>query len=182
MVLPLTPPFDGSRQDPGYIKGYPPGVRENGGQYTHGALWVVMAMARLGAGDEAVELFHMLNPLNHTRTAADVERYKAEPDANAGDVSAHPAHAGRGGWTWYTGSGLDVPRGAREHPRAPAPGPDLRDGSLHPFVLAGLPDRLAIRPHALRNHGGEPGAPLPRNRGGGARRRVGRSPFHPSRR
>ncbi len=104
VVLLLTPPFDHSAQDPGYIKGYPPGVRENGGQYTHAALWVVMAMARLGAGDEAVELFHMLNPVNHTRTAADVGRYRAEPYVLAGDVYAHPAHAGRGGWTWYTGS------------------------------------------------------------------------------
>ena len=100
----LTPPFDRSAQEPGYIKGYPPGVRENGGQYTHAAVWTVMAMARLGYGDEAVELFHMLNPVNHTRTAADVERYKAEPYVLAGDVFAHPAHAGRAGWTWYTGS------------------------------------------------------------------------------
>jgi len=104
VVLLLTPPFDQSAQDPGYIKGYPPGVRENGGQYTHAALWVVMAMAQRGSGDEAGELFHMLNPVNHTRTAADVERYKAEPYVIAGDVCAHPAHAGRGGWTWYTGS------------------------------------------------------------------------------
>ena len=100
----LTPPFDRSAQEPGYIKGYPPGVRENGGQYTHAAVWTVMAMARLGYGDEAVELFHMLNPANHTRTASDVERYKAEPYVLAGDVLAHPAHAGRAGWTWYTGS------------------------------------------------------------------------------
>jgi cyclic beta-1,2-glucan synthetase len=104
VLLLLAPPFDVSAQDPGYIKGYPPGVRENGGQYTHGALWVVMAMARLGSGDEAAELFHMLNPINHTRTAADVDRYKAEPYVVAGDLYAHPAHAGRGGWTWYTGS------------------------------------------------------------------------------
>jgi cyclic beta-1,2-glucan synthetase len=104
-VLPLlTPPFDQSAQDPGYIKGYPPGVRENGGQYTHAALWVVMAMARRGSGDEAVELFHMINPINHTRTAADVERYKIEPYVVAGDVCTHPAHAGRGGWSWYTGA------------------------------------------------------------------------------
>jgi len=100
----LEPPFDQSAQDPGYIKGYPPGVRENGGQYTHAALWVVMAMARRGSGDEAVEIFHMLNPVNHTRTAADVERYKIEPYVLAGDVCAHPAHAGRGGWSWYTGA------------------------------------------------------------------------------
>ncbi|HSD65789.1 MAG TPA: carbohydrate-binding protein, partial [Vicinamibacteria bacterium] len=104
-ILPLlTPPFDRSSQEPGYIKGYPPGVRENGGQYTHAAVWTVMAMSRLGSGDEAVELFHMLNPVNHTRTAADVERYKAEPYVLAGDVFAHPAHAGRAGWTWYTGA------------------------------------------------------------------------------
>ncbi len=104
VILLLSPPFDGSIQDPGYIKGYPPGVRENGGQYTHGALWVVMAMARLGSGDEAVELFHMLNPVNHTRTPAGVGRYMAEPYVIAGDVHADPEHAGRGGWTWYTGS------------------------------------------------------------------------------
>ena len=77
LLLLLDPPFDRSAQDPGYIKGYPPGVRENGGQYTHAAVWIVMALARLGSGDEAAELFHMLNPINHARTAADVERYKA---------------------------------------------------------------------------------------------------------
>ena len=122
VVLLLTPPFDRSPQDPGYIKGYPPGVRENGGQYTHAALWVVIAMARLGSGDEAVELFHMLNPINHARTAADVEHYRAEPYVVAGDVYAHPAHAGRGGWTWYTGSaawmyraGLESILGLRRH-------------------------------------------------------------------
>ncbi len=104
LLLLLDPPFDRSAQDPGYIKGYPPGVRENGGQYTHAALWTVMALARLGSGDEVAELFHMLNPINHTRTAADVERYKAEPYAVAGDVYARAPHAGRGGWSWYTGS------------------------------------------------------------------------------
>jgi cyclic beta-1,2-glucan synthetase len=104
LIALLTPPFDRSAQEPGYIKGYPPGVRENGGQYTHAAVWTLMAMARLGYGDEAVELFHMLNPVNHTRTVADVERYKAEPYVLAGDVFAHPSHAGRAGWTWYTGS------------------------------------------------------------------------------
>jgi cyclic beta-1,2-glucan synthetase len=104
VLLLLTPPFDQSAQDPGYIKGYPPGVRENGGQYTHAALWIVMAMAGLGSGDEAVELFHLLNPINHTRTPADVDRYKTEPYVVAADVYAHHSHAGRGGWTWYTGS------------------------------------------------------------------------------
>jgi len=122
VVLVLTPPFDQSAQDAGYIKGYPPGVRENGGQYTHAAVWTVMAVARLGNGDEAVELFHLLNPINHTRSAADVERYKAEPYVTAGDVYANPAHAGRGGWTWYTGSagwmyraGLESILGLKRH-------------------------------------------------------------------
>jgi cyclic beta-1,2-glucan synthetase len=100
----LTPPFDQSPLDPGYIKGYLPGIRENGGQYTHAALWAVMAIARLGSGDEAVELFHMLNPINHTRSRQDVERYKVEPFVVAADVYTHPMHMGRGGWTWYTGS------------------------------------------------------------------------------
>ena len=104
VVLVLTPPFDRAPMDPGYIKGYIPGIRENGGQYTHAAAWVVLAMARLGHGDEAVELFHMLNPVNHSRGPVDTERYKAEPYVMAGDVYDHPAHRGRGGWTWYTGS------------------------------------------------------------------------------
>jgi cyclic beta-1,2-glucan synthetase len=104
VILLLAPAFDQSAQDPGYIRGYPPGVRENGGQYTHAAVWVVMAVAAQGSGDEAVELFHMLNPINHTRTASDAERYKAEPYALAGDVYSHPQHAGRGGWSWYTGA------------------------------------------------------------------------------
>lgn len=104
MLLLLNPPFDRSAQDPGYIKGYPPGIRENGGQYTHAAVWIVMALARLGSGDEAAEFFHMLNPVNHSRTPADVSRYKTEPYVMAGDVYARPPHAGRGGWSWYTGS------------------------------------------------------------------------------
>jgi len=104
LVLLLTPPFDRMARDPGYIKGYLPGIRENGGQYTHAALWVVIALARLGLGVEAMELFHMINPINHTRTPEQIERYKAEPYAVAADVYAHPMHIGRGGWTWYTGS------------------------------------------------------------------------------
>jgi cyclic beta-1,2-glucan synthetase len=103
-LLLLHPPFDHSAQDPGYIKGYPPGVRENGGQYTHAAAWIVMALARLGSGDEAAEVFHMLNPVNHARRPEDVARYRIEPYVVAGDVYTHPAHRGRGGWSWYTGS------------------------------------------------------------------------------
>ena len=104
VVLLLTPPFDSMAQDPGYIKGYVPGVRENGGQYTHAAVWTVIALAQLGLGDEAMELFHMVNPINHMRTPAGLEQYRAEPYVVAADVYAQPMHLGRGGWTWYTGS------------------------------------------------------------------------------
>ena len=104
ILLLLHPPFDKSSQEPGYIKGYPPGVRENGGQYTHAAVWIVMALAKLGSGDEAAEFFHMLNPVSHARNAADVARYKTEPYVMAGDVYARSPHAGRGGWSWYSGS------------------------------------------------------------------------------
>jgi cyclic beta-1,2-glucan synthetase len=104
LLLLLHPPFDQSDQEPGYVKGYPPGVRENGGQYTHAAVWIVMALAQLGSGDEAVELFHMLNAVNHSRTALGADRYKTEPYVLAGDVYAGSPHAGRGGWSWYTGA------------------------------------------------------------------------------
>jgi len=104
LVLLLTPPFDRMTHDPGYIKGYLPGVRENGGQYTHAAVWTVIALSRLGLGDDAMELFHMLNPINHMRTAENVARYRVEPFVVAADVYAHAMHVGRGGWTWYTGS------------------------------------------------------------------------------
>jgi cyclic beta-1,2-glucan synthetase len=114
LVMLLDPPFDRGSQQPGYIKGYPPGVRENGGQYTHAAAWVIMALARLGAGDEVAELFHMLNPVNQARTARDVERYKLEPYVLAGDVYANPSHVGRGGWSWYTGSAAWMYRAAVE--------------------------------------------------------------------
>ena len=104
LALLFTPPFDHSALDPGYIKGYPPGLRENGGQYTHAALWSVMAFARLGEGDKAAALFGLLNPINHARTRTDMYRYKVEPYVVAADVYAAPGHVGRGGWTWYTGS------------------------------------------------------------------------------
>jgi cyclic beta-1,2-glucan synthetase len=89
---------------PGYIKGYPPGIRENGGQYTHAALWSVIALAKLGEGDKAASLFSLLNPINHARAPADAHRYKVEPYVVAADVYAVEPHVGRGGWTWYTGS------------------------------------------------------------------------------
>jgi cyclic beta-1,2-glucan synthetase len=104
LVLLLAPPFDRTPLDPGYIKGYLPGIRENGGQYTHGALWSVIAFAILGDGDRAAELFSMLNPVHHASTRAGLNRYKVEPYVVAADVYAEKPHVGRGGWTWYTGS------------------------------------------------------------------------------
>ena len=104
LALLFAPPFDKTSLDPGYIKGYPPGIRENGGQYTHAALWSVMAFAALGEGDKAAALFSLLNPINHARTRAGVHRYKVEPYVVAADVYATAPHLGRGGWTWYTGS------------------------------------------------------------------------------
>jgi cyclic beta-1,2-glucan synthetase len=104
LILLLTPPFDTMEPNPGYIRGYLPGVRENGGQYTHAALWNVLAFAMLGDGDRAWELFSLLNPVNHGRTPDEVARYRAEPYVVAADVYSVPPHTGRGGWTWYTGS------------------------------------------------------------------------------
>ena len=104
LVILFTPPFDRGNLDPGYIKGYVPGVRENGGQYTHGAIWTMIAFALLGDGERAGELFSLLNPINHASTRAGLHKYKVEPYVAAGDVYAVPPHTGRGGWTWYTGS------------------------------------------------------------------------------
>ena len=100
----FTPPFDVATHDPGYIKGYLPGVRENGGQYTHAAVWTAMAYALLGDGDKAHELYSMLNPIAHGSTRAEVQRYKIEPYVMAGDIYGMEPHTGRGGWSWYTGS------------------------------------------------------------------------------
>jgi cyclic beta-1,2-glucan synthetase len=160
VILLLTPPFDGAGQDPGYIRGYPPGVRENGGQYTHAAAWIVMALAKLGSGDEAAELFHMLNPINHTRDRAGVDRYRGEPYVLAGDVCAHPEHTGRAGWSWYTGSagwmyraGLESILGLRRRgatfevdPCVPASWPEYaitwRVGRTTYEIAVANPDRL----------------------------------------
>jgi cyclic beta-1,2-glucan synthetase len=160
LILLLDPPFDRSAQDPGYIKGYPPGVRENGGQYTHAAAWVVIALARLGSGDEVAELFHMLNPINHTRTPVDTQRYKAEPYVVAGDVYGRAPHAGRAGWSWYTGSaawmyraGLESMLGLRRRgdtfsidPCIPSSWPEYEIawtvGRAHYVISVSNPDRL----------------------------------------
>jgi cellobiose phosphorylase len=100
----FDPPFDRGALQPGYIKGYVPGIRENGGQYTHAATWVVLAVALQGRGDRALELWNMLNPIYHATTLTEVQRYKVEPYVVCADVYSVPPHVGRGGWTWYTGS------------------------------------------------------------------------------
>ena len=175
-ALLLTPPFDNSAQQPGYIKGYPPGIRENGGQYTHAAAWLVMALAELDRGDEAMELFHLLNPVNHARTAADVERYKIEPYVVAGDVYSNPSHPGRGGWSWYTGSagwmyrvGLERLLGLRRH------GAHLAIDPCVPAMWPGFQVHWRVGetqlPHRRRQS-----RPAPGGVGAGdARRRAGRS-------
>ncbi|PLP98020.1 GH36-type glycosyl hydrolase domain-containing protein [Cupriavidus pauculus] len=114
LALLFTPPFDKGTLDPGYIKGYPPGLRENGGQYSHAAMWAVLAFARLGEANKAVELLSLLNPINHALTPAAVERYKVEPYVVAADVYSVPPHIGRGGWTWYTGAAGWMYRAALE--------------------------------------------------------------------
>jgi cyclic beta-1,2-glucan synthetase len=100
----LTPPFNKTLLNPGYIKGYPPGVRENGGQYTHGSLWIPLAFARKGEVDKAVHILNLMHPSHHTSTKKDTERYKVEPYVLAGDVYSLEGQVGRGGWSWYTGS------------------------------------------------------------------------------
>ncbi|MEA4909946.1 MAG: hypothetical protein VB089_20155, partial [Anaerolineaceae bacterium] len=123
LILLFTPPFDHTLKDPGYIKGYLPGIRENGGQYTHAALWTVWALAQQGQGDKAGELFRLLSPIYHADTAEKVERYKVEPYVIAADVYGVAPHTGRGGWTWYTGSsgwmyrlGIEAILGVRRNP------------------------------------------------------------------
>jgi cyclic beta-1,2-glucan synthetase len=116
--------------NPGYIKGYVPGVRENGGQYTHAAIWTLIAFAMLGDGERAGELFALLNPVNHSSTRAGLHKYKVEPYVAVGDVYAVPPHTGRGGWTWYTGSAGWIYRAGLEY--------------ILGFQLEG--ERLAIRP------------------------------------
>lgn len=104
LALLFTPAFDQTALEPGYIKGYPPGLRENGGQYTHAAMWSILAFVKLGQADRAYRLFSLLNPINHALTPDAVERYRVEPYVIAADVYSEPPHVGRGGWTWYTGS------------------------------------------------------------------------------
>jgi cyclic beta-1,2-glucan synthetase len=140
LVLLFTPPFDRDARDPGYIKGYHPGVRENGGQYTHAAVWVAWALAELGQHDEAFEIFGFLNPISHSDSAERAAHYRVEPYAVAADVYGAPPFTGQGGWTWYTGSsswlyrlGIEGLLGLRKQgssfevdPRVPAAWPGFR--------------------------------------------------------
>jgi cyclic beta-1,2-glucan synthetase len=114
LVKLFTPAFDLTHHDPGYIKAYPPGLRENGGQYSHAAMWTVLAFALQGDGDRAAEVFSILNPINHANNSEAVERYKVEPYVVCADVYSSPQHLGRGGWTWYTGSAGWMYRSAAE--------------------------------------------------------------------
>ena len=152
----FTPPFDKTALDPGYIKGYPPGIRENGGQYTHAAAWSIMGFAALGQGDKAGELFALVNPITHTATRAGVLRYKVEPYVAAADVYSVAPHVGRGGWTWYSGSAGWLQRAGVES----ILGLRLRGASLSidPCIPAGWPGyemtlryRGAVYEIAVRN-------------------------------
>ena len=114
LILLFTPPFDKGKLHPGYIKGYVPGIRENGGQYTHASTWVVQAAALLGQGDRAKEYFDLLSPVRHTTTPEQVALYHVEPYVVVADIYGEPPHTGRGGWTWYTGSAAWLYRVALE--------------------------------------------------------------------
>ena len=171
LLMLLTPPFDHMQHDPGYIKGYLPGVRENGAQYTHAALWSVLATALRGDGERAFELFQMLNPLNHGRTADELSIYKVEPYVVAADVYTAEGQLGRGGWTWYTGSaswmyrvGLEAILGFRKsgdrltiRPSVPASWPSytitFRYGSSSYEIVVTAPGTLGDRPLELEVDG-----------------------------
>jgi cyclic beta-1,2-glucan synthetase len=142
VMLLLTPPFTGAVADPGYIRAYPPGVRENGGQYTHGALWMVQALAQRGEHERAYAMLSRLNPIHHARTEAQVARYRIEPYVIAADIYYAPGLEGRGGWSWYTGAAGWMYRIALEH----VLGFSVRDGyvQIAPVAPRKL-DRYRIR-------------------------------------
>lgn len=174
LVRLLTPPFDRTTPSPGYIQGYPPGLRENGAQYTHGVIWSIVAWSMLNRGDKAMEIFHMLNPITHTRTDHEVKRYTGEPYVMAADVYTASPHEGHAGWTWYTGAsgwmyqaGLEWILGIRRRgerliisPRIPADWPEFsvnyRFGNTHYFIsvenkscTSREPTRLIVDGHEI---------------------------------
>ena len=137
LALLFAPPFDKTSQDPGYIKGYPPGIRENGGQYTHAATWSVMALAKLGEGDKAFDLFSMLNPINHARTRSEVHRYKVEPYVVAADIYAKgtPCRPWRLDLVHRLGR-MDAARRHRGHSGSPDKGKFPAPRPVHSTALA----------------------------------------------
>ncbi len=173
LIMLLTPPFDRTTHDPGYIKGYVPGVRENGAQYTHAALWAVLATALHGDGDRAFELFQMINPSTHATSAEAVATYRVEPYVVAADVYTAAGHLGRGGWTWYTGSASWMYRVALEsilgfdkrgdslrvNPRVPAEWPEFtieyRHGSATYTITVHEPGRVRAGASIVRLDGRE---------------------------
>lgn len=151
LVALFTAPFDRTHHDPGYLKGYPPGLRENGGQYTHGSIWSMIAYALLGDGDKAHQLFRIFDPLQHTASARDVQHYKVEPYVVCADVYSVAPHIGRGGWTWYSGSAGWLYRGALEY----LLGFQLRGASLRidPSIPKAWPGfEIDFRYHSARYH------------------------------
>ncbi len=179
LSLLFTPPFDQPVHDPGYIKGYPPGIRENGGQYTHGAVWAALAYAMLGNGDRAHELIAMLNPISHSDSPAAMHRYKVEPYVVAADVYSVTPHVGRAG-----GPGTRDRRRGSIASRWSGCSGLRKDGEalvldpLHPARLAGIRDRLSPRHGDLHDIGGEPAGRVPRGALAQARRHDRRRQPH----
>jgi cyclic beta-1,2-glucan synthetase len=163
LILLFDPPFDHGKLQPGYIKGYVPGIRENGGQYTHAAIWVVQATLLLGRGGDGHALFDLLNPIRHAATPEDVAHYRVEPYVVVADIYGRPPHVGRGGWTWYTGSaswlyraGLETLLGLRRQgkrlrldPRVPAQWPGF---SIH-YTYGATPYRITVENPRRVEHG-----------------------------
>ena len=157
LVLLFTPPFDHGDLDPGYIKGYLPGIRENGGQYTHAAIWSVLAFAALGDGNKAGELFSILNPVNHASTTAGVHRYKVEPYVMAADIYAEPPHTGsRRLDLVHRRRRMDVPGRHRVDPGLPSPRHRAQHRAVHPHDLARLRDPIPLSHGHLRDRRREP--------------------------
>ena len=152
LVLLFTPPFNQTPRDPGYIKGYPPGIRENGGQYTHAAVWTAWAFAGLNDSEYAFALAKLMNPITHADTPEKVDRYAVEPYVVAADIYSVPPYVGRGGWTWYTGSAAWMYRlGIEGILGLPARRRRFDHRAAHPRRLAGLRSHLSLRPDDLRH-------------------------------
>ena len=172
LVLLLTPPFDHTPHDPGYIKGYVPGIRENGGQYTHAAVWTLIAFAAMGDGDKAGELFRMLNPINRSNSRASVQRYKVEPYVVAGDIYAEAPHGARRMDVVHGLGWLALSRRAGMDSWIPRARHDAVDRSVHSAKLAGLSHRVSLSLVDLQDQGGKPLECHARRRPHGAGRKA----------